>query len=504
MDKTVKFIIVQAGGKGTRMEQLTRNKPKALVPVDNLPILFHLFRKYPEGRFVIIGDYKIDVLRKYLEAFSKADYTLVDAGGGKGTCAGIGAALEFIPDSEPFMLIWSDLILPKDFVMPGADKNYIGISKDFRCRWSLIDGELVEEASTEHGVAGQFIFRDKKEIAGVPAEGEFVRWLSGKNINFEELPLYRTKEYGLISEYKKQEKTGRCRPFNRITFEDDRIIKEAIDDQGRALAIREKAWYERIRQHRFDNIPVIFSTDPLIMERINGRNIFEYELDFEEKKKVLREIVGCIDSIHSLEGCPSDRGSYYEAYIGKTFDRLKKVRDLVPFADNESFIVNGVECKNVFYCKDELEKRVMEYFPKEFRLLHGDCTFSNMLLKNGTTPVLIDPRGYFGTTELYGDPAYDWAKIYYSIAGNYDQFNLKRFDLKIEENEVFLEIESNKWEETEDYYLSLLRDIVTKPQMKLLHAIIYLSLTTYAWEDYDSVCGAFYKGSLLLTEALEG
>ena len=39
--------------------------------------------------------------------------------------------------------------------------------------------------------------------------------------------------------------------------------------------------------------------------------------------------------------------------------------------------------------------------------------------------------------------------------------------------------------------------------MKLLHAIIYLSLTTYAWEDYDSICGAFYKGLLLLDEAME-
>ena len=34
-------IIIQAGGKGTRLEQLTRNKPKCLVPVDNLPIIFH-------------------------------------------------------------------------------------------------------------------------------------------------------------------------------------------------------------------------------------------------------------------------------------------------------------------------------------------------------------------------------------------------------------------------------------------------------------------------------
>ncbi len=46
----MEYIIVQAGGKGTRLGYLTKNKPKALVPVDNLPMLFHLFRKYPEKK----------------------------------------------------------------------------------------------------------------------------------------------------------------------------------------------------------------------------------------------------------------------------------------------------------------------------------------------------------------------------------------------------------------------------------------------------------------------
>ena len=64
------YIIVQAGGKGTRLGYLTKNKPKALTPVENLPMLFHLFRKYPDKRFVIIADYKKDVLRKYLSSFA--------------------------------------------------------------------------------------------------------------------------------------------------------------------------------------------------------------------------------------------------------------------------------------------------------------------------------------------------------------------------------------------------------------------------------------------------
>ena len=502
------YIIVQAGGKGTRMEHLTANKPKALVPIDNLPMLFHLFRMFPEKSFLIIGDYKYDVLKRYLEAFADVKYTLIDARGMRGTCAGISEALKQIPVSETFMLTWCDLILPVDYVVPEREGNYIGISKGFSCRWSFENGRFAEVPSDEHGVAGHFIFREKTEIEGVPAEGEFVRWLSeagisgrhGKSSIFNEIELYNAREYGLISEYPVQ-KSGRCIPFNRIQFEADRIIKEGIDEQGKSLAVRENAWYEKVRDWGIVNIPKIYGTSPLVMERVDGKNIFEYDLTYDEKKTVLDQLVGCISKLHDMDGCDSVRDSYYEAYIGKTFDRLNKIRNLVPFADEEYVIINGQKCHNVFYLRKELEEKVMRYMPEEFRFLHGDCTFSNMMLRSDGTPVMIDPRGYFGFTELYGDPAYDWAKLYYSIVGNYDQFNLRKFKLDILDGEISLSIDSNGWEDMEDDFFELLRGKVTRYQIKLLHAIIYLSLTTYAWEDYDSICGAFYEGLLLLEQA---
>lgn len=501
----VSYIIVQAGGKGTRMEYLTYNKPKALVPVENLPMIFHLFRKYPEAKFLVIGDYKYDVLFKYLDAFAEVDYKVVDARGKKGTCAGISDALVHIPEGTPFMLIWSDLILSKDFTIPDEVCDYVGISKDFRCRWSYKNEKFVEEPSEEYGVAGQFVFTNKSKIEDVPAEGEFVRWLQSQEMILQELPLYHTKEYGLLSEYDKMSKSltgSRCRPFNRITVDGDRIIKEGIDDQGRALSVRENAWYQKVKEQHFTNVPKIYDTNPIVMERIDGKNIFEYDFSYEEKRKILGQLVDCIRQIHDLEGCEVDKESFYDAYIGKTFKRLEKVENLVPFAKDEYITINGRKCKNVFFVKDKLEEMVMSYLPEEFRLLHGDCTFSNMMLRSDGSPVMIDPRGYFGTTELYGDTAYDWVKLYYSIKGNYDQFNLKRFRLQIEDDKVNLQIESNKWEDMEEDFFELLADEISPKQMNLLHAIIWLSLTTYAWEDYDSICGAFYNGLLYLDEAI--
>lgn len=500
------YIIVQAGGKGSRMESLTKNKPKALVPVNNLPMMFHLFKKFPEKKYIVIGDYKYDVLKKYLEAFADVDFTMVCASGKNGTCSGLREALSYVPENEAFMLIWCDLILPKEYQFPSVTGNYIGISKDFPCRWSYENGKFREEKSTEHGVAGHFVFENKSILTNVPEEGELVRWMCQQELVFNEQPLYRTKEYGLFSEWSKLPKQ-KCRPFNSIEIKDGRLIKTPLDQQGEQLALRESEWYKKIQELAKEDsrvlTPRIYGYQPLSMEYVDGKNVYEYtNIPKDEKSRILQDLIDCLKHIHALDSVPGDEASFYEAYIGKTMNRLEKVKDLVPFAKNETVIINGRKCRNVFYHWEELKQEITKYMPERFELIHGDCTFSNIMLKNDSVPVLIDPRGYFGTTKLYGDPAYDWVKLYYSLISNYDQFNLKRFTLDIEDAGINLRIQSSNWEEVEDEFFSLLKGEVSRKQMKLYLAVIWLSLTTYAWEDYDSVCGAFYQGLWYFEEAL--
>lgn len=517
----VDYIVVQAGGKGTRLGHLTRNKPKALVSVNNLPMLFHLFTKYPDKKFIIIGDYQIDVLRKYLEAFAKVQYLVVDARGTKGTCAGLQASMKLIPSGNPFLLIWSDIILPMDFCAPLACKNYVGLSKDFECRWRYKDACFEEIPSTNHGVAGFFLFEDKHPLEAVPESGEFVRWLQAQNIAFDTVDLHKTMEFGLLErcedaetasahlnvvsvsefdEYDALDKPS-CRPFNKITRVGDRMLKIGIDKQGRELAVRERAWYKAVQSMGFQAIPKIFSYNPLEMEWIDGGNVFAVDLTMDQKQAVLRKIVASLQSLHQLGAVETDFFSLKDAYLSKTFKRLGSIRDMLPFADRPMICINGKSCRNVYFHRQELERRFEQYSPPAFHLLHGDCTFSNILLNQQLDPIFIDPRGYFGHVELYGDPAYDWAKLYYSIAGNYDQFNRKNFSLEITDEEVTLAVESNGWETLANTFFDLVGDEVSRRDIQLIHAIIWLSLTTYAWDDYDSICGAFYNGLYYLEEA---
>lgn len=494
----IEHIIVQAGGRGSRLGHLTQNKPKALVPVENLPMLFHLFRKYPDKRYVIIADYQKEVLREYLASFAKVKYQVVDAEG-TGTCSGIRQAIELLPDRVPFMLIWSDLILPENFALPIETKDYIGISQTFPCRWSYQGGKFLEEKSTEKGIAGFFLFTEKEKLQDVPASGELVRWMQEKQFVFEEVGLAGTREFGLLEEYNQlaQEK---CRPFNKMTFDGDMVIKEGVDEQGRKLAARECSWYETAKERQISILPEIYGTNPLCMERIRGRNIYECQLAYGQKKEILKKLVDALKKLHEAEQVPTDTFSMKEAYYRKTMQRLCSIRDLVPFADRRVITVNGKQCRNVYFYKRELEKALENLHCESFCLIHGDCTFSNMMLREDGTPVLIDPRGYFGYTEIYGDPMYDWAKLYYSLVGNYDRFNLKDFRLNIEDGQVLLDIASNHWEEMEEDFFQMTG--VDREEIKLLHAVIWLSLTTYAWQDYDSICGAFYNGLYYLEDVL--
>ena len=245
----------------------------------------------------------------------------------------------------------------------------------------------------------------------------------------------------------------------------------------------------------------IYSLEPLVMKKMEGLNIFRTEFDQEDKKTVIDRLVDSLEVLHSYKHIPADSYSCMEAYYTKTIARLYKIRDLIPFADKETISINGKDYKNPYLYKKALRQLVKDRLCscEEFVLIHGDCTFSNTMVNEDLNIIFLDPRGYFGKTKMYGDPYYDWAKAYYSISGDYDRFNNKEFQLDIEEDGVSLDIETSGWQDMSDYFLSRITDC-DEAKVKLIHAIIWLSLTTYAWEDYDSICGAFYKGTVLLDE----
>ena len=494
---------MQAGGRGSRLETLTINKPKCLVPIENKPLLFHLFEKFEGKKFIIICDYKSEVLEKYLQTFaSEISYELVKTDK-KGTCSGIRQALDLIPQDEPFILSWCDLLFSQKTEIPNSiDCNLVALSKSFECRWSFDDNQFTKTPSKEKGVAGLFLLKNKQQIIDVSLEGEFVLWLQNNKISFDSFDLSNAREIGTMLSYNENDsKEAKCRPFNKMIFEENYVTKLAVNDYGKAIMVDELNWYKKVTDLGFKDIPKIFSFEPFKMEKIDGRNVFDYKnFTFSQKKEILLKIISKLEKLHQmLPAIAAKQEDCFDNYIKKTFERISKVKNLVPFADKKFVMINGKKCKNIFYHQEEFAELVKKYFPTQFHLIHGDPTFSNIMIKNEEVdPVFIDPRGYFGNSKFYGDRDYDWAKLYYSLVGNYDQFNRKNFALEITQDAVLLRIDSNNWEDLEDEFFATTK--ANKEKIKILHCLIWLSLTTYAWEDYDSVCASFYNGLLYLND----
>ncbi len=495
-------IIIQAGGKGTRLENLTTNKPKCLVPVQNRPMIFHLFNKYPKSEFIIIGDYKYDVLEKYLETFAKnINYKLIKATG-TGNICGIKEALTYLNEDEKFLLIWSDLILSDDFKPENLPNgNYVGILKGSLCSWSFINGKLDKIASDKYGVAGCFLFENKKAFKDIPESGSFTTWLKSSEMDLKEMPMIGCPEVGTLEALAKFKDTeNRCRPYNKMEFIDNKVIKTGLTEEGRKLIDREILWYKKMVEYGFDSIPKIYSYEPLTMEKIEGTNIFQAKLTEEQKEQITDNLIKSVNKMHSYETQPADKEDLVKEYYTKTIDRLNSIKNVIPFADDEYIIINNQKCKNPIKFQTDFKKSVEEKLLNTiFCPIHGDCTLTNTMVDKNNDIYFIDARGYFGKQEVIGDIRYDWAKLYYSMSGNFDRFNVKEFTIKISEKEVQYEIASNGWESMTEKVLNNMKDCKIE-DIKFIHAIIWLSLASHCWEDYDSMCLAFYNGTFLIKD----
>jgi GTP:adenosylcobinamide-phosphate guanylyltransferase len=284
-------IIVQAGGRGSRLRHHTWNKPKCLVSVRGKPLLYHLFDKFPDAHFHIIGDYAFDQLEKYLEVNNPlVPYTLTQTNE-KGTCSGISNALKNVPPEAELIITWSDLIINDFPRILNSNIPTVITTHAFTCRWTVSENnELVEQLGSR-GIPGIFYASQAKYFPEPPASGEFVKWFS-KNINqFSTIDCEELEELGdFITIETQNDRAGFSRFFNEVVIKDEVVEKRAIDSNYHHLIGKEQAWYNSVHDLGFRRIPKIISTDPYVMTRIKGCHAYQMtDLTTREKCAVLAD-----------------------------------------------------------------------------------------------------------------------------------------------------------------------------------------------------------------------
>ncbi len=137
----LKKILILAGGRGTRMKHLTKDKPKVLIDVLGKPFLHYVLQRIDQAGFkeiIIVGGYKFKEMQKFLNKYkNKFNIKLINqyrkVGQDKyGTACALWAAREHIENQNFVAINGDDLFSPKD-LNALAHKNdnftYLGVLK---------------------------------------------------------------------------------------------------------------------------------------------------------------------------------------------------------------------------------------------------------------------------------------------------------------------------------------------------------------------------------------
>lgn len=498
-------IIIQAGGRGSRLRHYTWNKPKCLVSFEGKPVIFHLFEKYKESNFHIIADYQIDKIKKYFKINPPKNNIKIYNVQEKGTCAGIRNILNRLDRKDKIIIVWSDLILEKKLIFKKSPT--IVTTSSFTCRWSIKNNKMIEKTSANNGIPGIFYFENKNLLKSIPKSGEFVRWCSLNIKNFYTKKINDLKELGDFSTIENSyNKIGYGRYFNRIKITNKFVIKKSIDKNYDHLIKKELKWYNEVSKLGYKDIPKIYNNKNFKMEKIQGRHLFQYE-NLEKKKyhKIIENILSSLSDLHSKKISASNKTDLKSVYIKKTLDRLKSVSKIIPnFSSVESLTINGLKCKNYLHSKNfKIFNQINDLlYNKKFNSIHGDPTLSNILIKNNLKPVFFDPRGYFANNaNILGDSFYDFSKVYYSLIGNYDLFNRRKFKLYVDNYSIEIMMDNIYPEGAEKIFKSHFKKNINK--IEIIHALIWLSLSGYVKDDIDSILASFYNGIYWMNKALK-
>lgn len=110
-------VVINAGGKGTRLYPYTKILPKPLIPIGDTPIVEHIIRRFKKlgcKDFYIIVNYKKNMIKAYFNELEK-DYnlTFIDEDVPLGTGGGVGLLKGLI--NSTFVLSNCDTIIVEDY-----------------------------------------------------------------------------------------------------------------------------------------------------------------------------------------------------------------------------------------------------------------------------------------------------------------------------------------------------------------------------------------------------
>lgn len=453
--------------------------PSAMIPLAGRPALSYIAEKYSQGGYEIavavgegaqrIHDYLAD------DQSIRAQVLEIGASSSLGeTVAKSLMMLEQLPSS--LAINFADTLL--EDTLPSRDTVFYAL-KDDAYRWTTFgltdDQEIkgISDKNHEKPDAGDpLVFVGVFLVQNVPAFLSDLRQALATPLMEDIDPFYqalRTYFNRLTCEAKefveaaswwdfghpdtyyetKRKAFTRERSFNRVTIDESRgVLRKESDNVSKFHS--EIRWYLRL---------------PKSLQHLTPR-IFDYSLDFDHPfvemefygypvvsdvylygawdegiwAQLFQGLRKTIERMGEYAYSPAESSELVaamrEMYETKTAQRLAPVLTDARFARfcRDRITINGQHCFGLPAGLEQLSSLIEAtgiYQQDRFALIHGDLCLSNILYDSRNRIIrLIDPRGGFGTYDMYGDARYDLAKLAHSMEGDYDFYVNGLFDLQ--------------------------------------------------------------------------
>lgn len=193
-------------------------------------------------------------------------------------------------------------------------------------------------------------------------------------------------------------------------------------------------------------------------------------------------------------------------YIDKTLNEYGKLKTSSEFwtmlLDQEKIEVNGEWLLNFDQLGDKFLKfwdDNLDYHPS---VIHGDLCFSNILVSPDYREIkVVDPRGSFGRRGIWGDRAYDLAKLRHSYHGFYEAMIYDKFSLHQQAyNRFSLEVSEDRYKGPSFDAELVLRGSSKRTQM--IEGLIFIGMCARHYDSFTRQLAMYLTGLKILNELL--
>lgn len=330
-------------------------------------------------------------------------------------------------------------------------------------------------------------------------------YLYSKKAHFEFVKVNKWLDIGHADTYSNSNIEVKAREFNHITIDKERgLLKKVSDDKDKFIG--EILWYLKLPNDIEYVRPRIFSystsyNNPyVIMEFYSYHTVHELflysDLKYQQWVDIFNRIkFVCNDLKRYTIKDEKIISSLEDMYLTKTIQRFEKLKNDERFVSffNKNITVNAVKYLNLNRIVEILEKIIpsMLYDVEQFSIIHGDLCFANIMIDEKLSFVkVIDPRGKFGSFDIYGDFRYELAKLFHSVDGKYDYIIKDLFILDYNLNNNCIKYAINDRDLSFDLYqmvIEVFKDEIANDlkKIELIEALLFLSMIPLHNESFD-------------------